>query len=321
MLPSASPVSSAAAVSPASPVPPASPGVDLAGNAQHGGPRGEAGERVAPRPRVRNPELPFAGLPRYWIADSQLPTHIANGVNLLFPAGERFFIRSVKHYVEHITDAQLRADIRAFFGQEGLHARAHERQVEVLREQGYDVDAFLRFYESVFTKLEAMNSPELRLSVTVALEHFTAIMAEGAFTDPDFAAAIHPLMRNLLRWHACEEIEHKAVAFDVLRAVAPSYGLRMKGLAVATVGLGAFWLLATGFFLASDAKAGRFVKRRDVQVMQARKRRIVRDVFAKGIRAYLRRDFHPMQHTADLELAREYLASVGLEPPHAVATA
>ena len=36
--------------------------------------------------------------------------------------------------------------------------------------------------------------------------------------------------------HAAEEVEHKAVVFDVLRAIDPRYGVRLAGLVI-TAGL------------------------------------------------------------------------------------
>ena len=42
--------------------------------------------------------FPFADaeVPRWWLYGNPVMTHMANGLNLLFPPGERFFIRSVK---------------------------------------------------------------------------------------------------------------------------------------------------------------------------------------------------------------------------------
>ena len=54
----------------------------------------------------------------------------------------------------------------------------------------------------------------------------------GRARRPAISAAAHPVMRQLLEWHALEELEHKAVAFDVLRAVNPSYALRITGMAL-----------------------------------------------------------------------------------------
>jgi predicted metal-dependent hydrolase len=187
--------------------------------------------------RARKPDVDTRGVPRHWFAGSPVATHIANGVNMLFPAGERFFVRSVNHFRERITDPVLAAEIRGFFGQEGRHAQAHEADLERLRGEGYAIDGFLRVYERLaFGVLEKLASPELNLAGTAAAEHFTALMAEGALKDGHLRLA-HPDMRRLLEWHAAEEIEHKHVAFDVLQAVNPSYALRVAGLALATATL------------------------------------------------------------------------------------
>ena len=259
----------------------------------------------------RSPGFGFEGLPRYWFADNPVRTHIANGANLLFPSGERFFVRSVRHYLTAIDDPALREQVQGFCAQEARHGAAHQRQFEVLRAQGYAPDRFLRAYEWVaWQVLEPSLSPAMRLSVTVALEHYTAIMAEGALGFGALDGA-HPKMEALLKWHACEEIEHKAVAFDVLARVAPSYGLRMAGMALATVGLAGFWVTATAALLWQDRAAGRGVTRRQLRDAKQRDRSIARDVFWAGLRRYVRRDFHPMDHD-DAHLARSHLEAAGL---------
>ena len=135
--------------------------------------------------------------------------------------------------------------MRGFFGQEGRHAQAHERFFETMRAQGCAVDELLEAYERfAYGSLEKNVPARLRLSITVALEHFTAILAEDALNGEGLAGA-HPAMRRLLQWHAVEELEHKAVAFDVLRAVHPSYRLRIVGLALASLALGGFWIHMT----------------------------------------------------------------------------
>src|SRR5215471_13084511 len=166
----------------------------------------------------RDLDVDLAQVPRYWHTNNVVATAISNGLNMLFPAGERFFVRSVKHFVDDIDDPVLRTQIKGFFGQEGRHARAHDQYNDVLRAQGYEVDRFLALYQRVTSWLEKRLPPKLNLAATAAAEHYTAIVAEGAFTRPVFDE-IHPTMRQLLAWHAAEEIEHKAVAFDVLQKI------------------------------------------------------------------------------------------------------
>ncbi len=263
--------------------------------------------------RVRAPTFALDEVPRYWFAGNALATHITNGVCALFPAGERFFVRSVRHYLSRLDDPALAADVRAFGAQEGRHAQAHERALRVLRAQGYDVDKFLRIYEKIaFDWVERASSPGLRLAVTAACEHYTALLAEGALGEGLLDGA-HPVMRDLLLWHAAEELEHKAVAFDVLGRVAPGYPLRLAGLGLATALLAGFWAAATLSLVAADWREGRAPSRADLAQVGGRRRSIARDVFWAGIRDYVRRDFHPLDRD-NLHLAADYLARAGLEP-------
>jgi len=263
-----------------------------------------------PPPRPRSPGLALdASIPRHWFGGNVWATHVANGANLLFPSGERFFVRSVNHYLKSIDDPRLAAQVRGFFGQEGRHAKEHERFFAVLEEQGYDVSRFLRIYEAVaYGFIERITSPRLRLATTAACEHFTAILAEQALRERllDYA---HPALQGLLLWHAAEEIEHRAVAFDVLREVAPGYTLRMAGLAMAAFCLGGFWAAATVTLLLQERSLGMGRIRKDGR--SARAIRGSKSVFRRGIREYMRRDFHPLQADTD-RLAADYLASVGL---------
>lgn len=258
---------------------------------------------------VRDPELELDGVPRHWLGGDAVATAISNGVNLLFPHGERFFVRSVKRFADRIEDAELRAQVKAFFKQEGHHASAHDDFNAVLRAQGYEVDRFLDAYMKLSSWVEARTPPKLRLAVTAASEHFTAIMAAGAFSGGMFDAA-DPRMQRLLAWHAAEEIEHKSVAFDVLQAVDPSYALRMGGLIMATVMLGGFWLWGAATLLKQDG----FGLVKTLRHMRAARSRdpILQRVFAAGIKSYARRDFHPSQ-TDDAHLAADWFRAHGME--------
>lgn len=259
----------------------------------------------------RNFDIDLRSVPRAWMASNPTATAVANGVNLLFPHGERFFVRSVKHFLGEIEDPVLRAQIKGFFGQEGRHAHAHDEFNEILRAQGYEIDGFLDGYKRLATWLEDHTPAKLNLAVTAAAEHFTAILAEGAFTRNLLDAAA-PEMRQLLAWHAAEEIEHKAVAFDVLRAVAPSYALRILGLAYATATLGGFWLWGALTLMRQD----RLTPLRAWRQLGKLPDRdpIVRRVFLRGIRQYLKRDFHP-SHNATERIASDWMAARGMSLP------
>ena len=264
-------------------------------------------------PIPRSLDVDFAGVPRRWIADSAVATAISNGINLLFPHGERFFVRSVSKFLDRVHDPELRAQARAFFKQEAHHARAHEAFNTVLRAHGYEVDRFLARYRAIAMWIEARMPDAINLAGTAASEHFTAILAEGAFTT-GLLDLIEPRMQRLLAWHAAEELEHKAVAFDVMQSVSRSYALRIAGLVYATILLGGFWLAATTVLLRQDAIGWRAVLR-EVRELRARDP-VIRRVFVTGIRQYVRRGFHPRDNPTD-ELAARWLAAHNISLPEA----
>jgi predicted metal-dependent hydrolase len=259
----------------------------------------------------RDFEVDLASVPRHWMANNPTATAVANGVNLLFPHGERFFVRSVKHFLPQIEDPALRAAIKGFFGQEGRHAHAHDDFNDVLRHHGFEIDRFLTSYKQISSWLERKLPAKLNLAITAAAEHFTAILAEGAFKHRVLDKAA-PGMQQLLAWHAAEEIEHKAVAFDVLKTVDPSYLLRTVGLVCATAILGGFWTWGA-FALMRQEKTGPLKAWRQLGQLP-RRDPIVLGVFVRGIREYLRPSFHPRDNHNE-DLARAWMSARGMAMP------
>lgn len=256
----------------------------------------------------RKPGLSFTDeIPRHWFGGNPLATHLANGLNLLFPAGERFFVRSVRKYMDQIDDPALLEQIRGFMGQEGRHAHEHERFFEIMEKQGLEIRSFLDAYENItYNYLEKWTPAWLNLSATVAAEHFTASFAHKALTRDELQWA-HPVMQQLLRWHACEEIEHKAVAFDVLQKVHPGYLARVAGLLYATLGLSTFWAWGAIHLLRQEPK--RAAKEWAGHAQRLRERgQFAEGLMAAAFLAYLRPGFHPWD-VDDRDLAERYLAS------------
>lgn len=147
-------------------------------------------------------------------------SHYFNVQSLPFPQGERFFIRSVRYFRDQITDPVLQDQIAGFIGQEAMHGREHDAYNEALARSGYDVAAVDRLLARSFDWTERLMSPKSKLAMTVALEHLTSIGAASALSDPRVFGVAQPKMAQLWHWHAIEETEHKAVAFDVYREVA-----------------------------------------------------------------------------------------------------
>src|SRR3569623_1180484 len=211
-------------------------------------------------PIPRDPGIDVTDVPRHCAGGSPVATASSNGINLLFPHGERCFVRSGYPFLDELSDPTLLAQGKAFSKQEGHHAHAHDELNAVLRAQGFEIDRFLDRYKRITSWVEKRMPAKLNLAGTAAAEHFTAILAEGAF-DKGILDQLHPTMQKLLAWHAAEEIAHKAVAFDVLQQVDPSYALRLAGLAHATLFLSAFWLWGAAMLLRQEKLGWRGFRR------------------------------------------------------------
>lgn len=176
--------------------------------------------------------------PRYWFGGDIFKTHFYNAFFTTFPPGENFFVRSVLHYRNQIQDEKLQQQISDFASQEGIHANAHQIHLEILDRQGYT--SLKRENKLVDALLKRMNRkyPRFALANTVALEHFTALLANQSFNKKDlFVDPAHEDFKPLMIWHGAEEIEHKSVAFDVYQTVDGSYWRRVFAMVVATLSL------------------------------------------------------------------------------------
>src|SRR5690554_2844671 len=62
-------------------------------------------------PEVRSPDFEFPeDLPKYWWDNDPVKTLLLGALSASFPPGEKFFIDSVRHYQDQITDPELRSE-------------------------------------------------------------------------------------------------------------------------------------------------------------------------------------------------------------------
>ena len=171
----------------------------------------------------------FGTVPRHFAADGDLVgSHFAAALSALFPDGEDYFVRSVRHYRDQITDPALKRQVAGFIGQEAMHGREHRAFNERLDQLGFRTRLFERMTRKALEFRSRVAPPIANLALTAALEHFTATMAELVLTSEETREQFgHESVRDLFVWHALEESEHKAVAFDVYRAVGGSERLRV----------------------------------------------------------------------------------------------
>ncbi|MEZ5710470.1 MAG: metal-dependent hydrolase [Blastomonas sp.] len=149
---------------------------------------------------------------RWWLGNDPIATAFYNALSVTFPKGEAFFIESVKEFREG-TPERLNAEIRAFVKQEVNHSREHIAFNRRVVEAGYDVTGLeAKVDESLAL---TRDRPKIaNLASTMALEHFTAIIAQQLLANPKHLDKADPESQALWRWHAMEEIEHKGVAYD-----------------------------------------------------------------------------------------------------------
>ena len=249
-------------------------------------------------------EPAFASVPRHFAADGDLVTsHFIAALSALFPEGENFFIRSVKHYRDQVTDPRLKEQVSGFIGQEVVHGREHGAFNEHLATLGYPsmrVDALLRKGLQFRSRRVA---PIANLASTAALEHFTATLAEHVMTCEKTREAMgHDAVRDLFVWHALEESEHKAVAFDVYRTVGGSERLRIVTMKLVRYSFVIGLVIQMAASLARDRMTYRPGVLRE-SLRRFRRQPIVSREVWEQLKDYERRGFHPddrpTQHLID----------------------
>jgi predicted metal-dependent hydrolase len=160
-------------------------------------------------------------IPKYWLAGDVFKTRMFDALSTLFPVGERFFITCVRDFKDQITDPELQAQIRDFTRQEAQHSMLHTRYNDRLAAQGVKVSHILKSQERrLFGLIRQRTSRRFSLGITAAAEHVTSVMANAFVERHDILEGADERIRALYVWHAMEEMEHKAVAYDVLKGVA-----------------------------------------------------------------------------------------------------
>jgi uncharacterized protein len=159
--------------------------------------------------RMRNLEVEK----RHWLGGDPYATAFFNALSAVFPRGEAFMIESLRPWQNQLP-LKLAEDVKDFIQQEAAHSREHAGMNRALIRAGYDIeplDNAIRQFVEFFSK----TSPLTKLGATMCIEHITAIVAAEMIADHRHLEGSDPDMRTLWLWHGIEEIEHKAVAFDV----------------------------------------------------------------------------------------------------------
>jgi predicted metal-dependent hydrolase len=149
---------------------------------------------------------------RWWLGGNPVGTALYNALSATFPKGEAFFVESVRAFRDG-AEPKLAAEIRAFTTQEVMHSREHVAFNRRAGEAGYDMRMLDKRVDERLA-ISKTRPPIVNLAATMALEHFTAILAHQLLGNPRHLAGADPESASLWRWHSIEEIEHKGVAYD-----------------------------------------------------------------------------------------------------------
>ncbi|WP_028925549.1 metal-dependent hydrolase [Pseudonocardia acaciae] len=281
----------------------------------------EEPDRVSLRPR--DVEFDWSALPMHWIPGDPYTTHLLNVLHLLLPEGERWFVRLFTQALPMIRDERLAEEVRGFIGQEAVHAESHQGVLDHFTAHGLDPEPYVGQVRWLFRHalgerdFTGRRNPERRreerlieqVAGVAAIEHFTAVLGDMILNSPGLdAAGADPTMLDLLRWHGAEEVEHRAVAFDLYMHLDGRYWRRAKLMLVVAPGMLALWIKGVRFLMANDPTGRR--RPRLTDPLRATRRyglpgpgRLLRSFLP-----YLRRDYHPSQHGSTSQ-AVAYLAS------------
>lgn len=231
------------------------------------------------------------------------PTLLLHALSPTFPAGERFFIKTVMAFKDQIDDPRLREEMSRFAAQEAAHTREHLAYDEAVQPH-YDVKAIEelcardlgRTYKFLSrTRLPFFHGPRIALAITVGLEHVTATLAHRVLADERILAGVEPEFARMWSWHAAEEIEHKAVAFDVFQAVGGTWFERAITFAIMQTLLLVDTLRIVRFFLHQDGLKGQWAPWREIADFLFGNPGVLRHAILPLL-AFYRPAFHPWDH-------------------------
>jgi predicted metal-dependent hydrolase len=231
----------------------------------------------------------------HWLGGDPVGTAVFNALSLTFPDGERLFIDAVRHYRDRVS-GKLADDVKGFIAQEAIHSREHHHLNQLIDREKYPV-AEIEAGVKERVAYARSRGPVGMLISTIALEHFTAMMADAHARHLDLFENADPGIERMWRWHAMEETEHKAVAYDVFFEVTKNwlplqrYLRRIIAMAIITYLFSARIVHYAALLLTADGYSYKDAKK-------AVRRYVWREpgIFARGWKTYFawyRPGFHP----------------------------
>lgn len=190
---------------------------------------------------------------RHYFANSPVMSHLLTALSSTFPIGEQFFVHSVRNVRDQVQDPQLQAQIAVFIGQEAMHSKAHREFNNAWRRDDYQLDRFQAWLARKDHHVKSL-PPKVQLAITCAFEHFTALLGGYILRHPEVLSTLDDDAAKLWIWHAIEEIEHRAVAFEVYQHVYNDHRLRRMIMRSVTAGFASLTFYSTSQLFLQDKK-------------------------------------------------------------------
>jgi uncharacterized protein len=257
---------------------------------------------------VRRMKFDFTpDMERVFVKDDPEMSYTFLGTWMMLPYLEPYLIRSMRQALPHITDAELKEDLKRFCAQEGEHFKQHAQANELIRDlvPGFaalkPIEAALDAEFKAFSKDKPL---KFNLAYAEGFESMTSAMSRTQLETHMFDRTDSPL-GALARWHVMEEVEHRTVAFDVYEHVVGSYWYRLRiGLWAQKHFIGWGTKLAKAMM---DADPATFERFQDAESVAARKA-YTRLFWARGLPRLLQ-TYLPGYDPRKVDLPPEYEAA------------
>lgn len=269
---------------------------------------------------ARDVSWDWDGLPAHYVDGDPLATHVVNGMHMLLPEGEVYFVDVFQQALDLVDDDAVREDVIGFIGQEATHSSAHQSIVDHIQKEGLNLQPFVDQLRWMFRRVLSdrdLSGPQARawlverVATVAAAEHFTSYLGDWGLNARAWDDTFEPRVLDLLRWHLAEEVEHRHVAFDLFTHLDGGYFRRVRA-----------WAIVWPFMLLTIVRGTRYLLSVDDNLPAAKRKLSLRDVRAawrKGLipspwsltrmtAQYFRPNYHPRQYGSTSQ-AVSYLAA------------
>ena len=261
----------------------------------------------------------------HWVGGRAFDSQLFNAMSFAFPVGEQYFIDSVRAGVAALPFSEQQAwqpTLRSFVGQEAVHRHVHGKFNSVLAGHGLRNTWGPRVQHRAHMRNQGAGAgagawpARQHVAATAAYEHLTAVLAQNLLNNPHWLAGAPERLQAVWHWHAVEEVEHRAVAFDLMLALGVPWHGRALAFVVSLWEFNADFAQQLFTNLRHSKALWRWRTWADAARLMLGKGGIAR-TSALPILAYLLPGFHPAKHTPSVAVAawldehRESYAVVG----------